>query len=287
MFKSDINPINDHLKRLPKILYKYRSSDSIKHTISLATKGESYFASASEFNDPFETFFIPKSILLKLKGEKLKQYLRRKVLEHYPNTDENNIEILIQKGIKQRDRLRRGDPKGMDAVMELQYSRFGILSLTPIPTSIPMWSYYANSHKGFCIGLYTTIIGEHQLKLVPSDKILILKEVNYQKKMIKYNIDNNSSSFSKKQLKELELILYTKSTVWKHEKEFRLLYYDHPSTVYSFGKETIAELIIGLNTSEKDKNELIDKLVTENPSVRIRQAIRSNNSYKIDINDIE
>jgi hypothetical protein len=287
MFNSDINPIIDHLNKLPKILYKYRSSDSIKHTISLATKGDSYFASASEFNDPFELYFIPKSILLKLKGEKLREYLRKKALEHYPDIDEDGIESLLQRGLNQRDRLQKGDPKGMEAVIKLQHSKFGIFSLTPISTSIPMWSYYANSHKGFCIGLYTNIIGKHQQQLVPSDKVLILKKVNYQKRMIKYNIDNNSQSFTRRQLKELELLLFTKSSVWKHEKEFRLLYHDHPSTIYSFGKEAVAELIIGDNTSEKDKNQLIEKISSDNPSVRLRQAIKSNNSYNIKIIDLE
>ena len=281
-----MNPIKKHLNRLPKVLYKYRSFDSNDYGLNLLISGDAYFVSAKNFNDPFEAYFIPKSIILQLDGEKLNNYLRRKVLMHFPDSKEENIQILINKGLEQRRWLLEGDQKAMEAVLKIQYRNFGIFSLTPIPDSIPMWAYYSDSHEGFCVGLDTSIIAEHQLKLLPKDQLLILHKVNYQKNMPVCNVDVNPKGQSDGELKELELTLYTKSTSWRHEKEYRLLYYDHPATVYSFGKEAVTEVIIGINTCEKNKTQLIERLTSDNPSVKIKQAKKSINSYEIELIDI-
>lgn len=285
--QKNVNPIIDYLDILPPILYKYRVFDSKDYGLNYAINGTAYFPSAKELNDPFETYFKPESIFLHLKGEKLRNFLLKKAKEHYPNADDNKIKALVEEGLERREFLLNGDPRGIQPMLERQYRKFGILSLTPIPDSIPMWAYYSDSNKGFCVGLHTHVIAEHQSKLVQDKELLSLNRVRYQEDLPEYNIDiDPRGGVSDKDLAALEATVYTKSVSWKHESEYRLLYYDHPSSIYSFGKNSVAEVIIGINAKKDFKMRLIKTLSKENPDVRILQAVKSVNSYKINFEDL-
>jgi hypothetical protein len=285
--QKNMNPIIDHLNILPPILYKYRVFDSKGYGLDYAINGTAYFPSAKELNDPFETYFRPKSIFLCLKGKELRNFLRMKAKQDFPNADVTKIKELVEIGLERRQFFLNGDPRGFQPILELQYRKFGILSLTRIPDSIPMWAYYGDSNKGFCVGLHTHVIAEHQSKLVHNKKILSLHRVRYQKDLPEYNIDiDQNRGVSVKDLAPLEATVYTKSVSWKHEGEYRLLYYDHPSSIYSFGKNSVAEVIIGINAKNDLKTRLIKTLSNENPKVRLLQAVKSINSYKINFEDI-
>lgn len=286
--KKELNPINKNLNRLPEILYKYCRFDKKDHYKSLSLFGELYFPSAEKLNDPFEAVFIPKSKLLELNGVDLNHYLRDKALQRYPNSTEDEVLEIIKRGKEQKRLILEGNPKGMEAVLETQYTNFGICSLTPIRDSLPMWAYYSDSHKGLCIGLKVSSIAEHQQSLIPKEELLILHKVKYRKRMPSCNVDVNNNGMSNKELKELELTLYTKSKSWRHENEYRLLFYDQPKKPYRFGKNSVYEIILGANTDTDDNKikQFIDDINSENPHVKIRKAIRSNNSYELNFLDI-
>ena len=65
------NPLSDNIEDLPKVFYKYRSFDPDGYAIQLAINGDAYFASAKDFNDPFDNYFIPKTKLANLEGVEL------------------------------------------------------------------------------------------------------------------------------------------------------------------------------------------------------------------------
>lgn len=69
-----------------------------------------------------------------------------------------------------------------------------------------LWAYYANSHKGFCVGYDK----EDILKI--SKK---LNNIDYSETMCSINNFNNET---------LEQVLYTKSSEWSRENECRVLY---------------------------------------------------------------
>ena len=285
--RKNINPIIDNLEILPPILYKYRVFDQKDYGLNYAVNGKAYFPSAKELNDPFETYFKPKSIFLHLDGERLLNFLRLKAKDHYPRADDTKIKELVEKGLEQRHLLLSGDPRGIQPILETQNRKFGILSLTPAPDSIPMWAYYGDSNKGFCVGLHTHVIAEHQSELVHDRKVLSLNKVQYKKDLPEYNIDiDKRSGLSDKDLSALEATVYTKSVSWQHESEYRLLYIDHPSSIYSFGKNSVAEVIIGINVQKESKTRLINTLLKKNSKVKILQAVKSVNSYKIDFEDV-
>jgi len=283
----EINPIDENLHLIPKVLYKYREFDSQAFGVTMATKGEVYFASAQDLNDPFEGFFIPESRLLKYEGAEFVNFVKRKALTHFPKATNRDIQILIQKAIQQKKYLQDADPRGMEGILNVQYKGYGILSLTPIPDSIPMWAYYSNKHAGFCVGMATSVIGEHQKQLAFQSEVFTLRKVGYKKKMPTVNVEIPESGMTDRQLVDMESTIYTKSKSWKHENEYRLLFSKHPRTKYSLGKEAIVEIIFGLNSNQKNRNELIKKVRAENPSIIIKQAVKSMTAYKIKLVTLE
>ena len=118
-----------------------------------------------------------------------------------------------------------------------QKSDYGILSLSATPYNHLLWSYYAEGHSGFVVGL----------KIKP-DQDLVLEEVEYTE-----NFRLNDDEIDAKN------ILLKKHAIWAHEKEYRALKrsYDGP-----FVTVEITELIFGKNTSgkQKPKQDIIRQL---------------------------
>ncbi len=273
------------MNQLPKVLYKYRSFDKNGYGKQMALGGVAYFSSAKELNDPFETQFTPQSKLLELDGEALHSFLHEKTLAHYPNVSADRIMELVQTGIQRREYLLNRDPRGIEPILDVQNRKYGILSLTATPKSIPMWGYYADSHKGICVGFDMKSIAEHQNNLLKRDEILSLRKVRYKKRLPVCNIDFNGDRTQTSELEALEATVYTKSRVWKHEEEYRLLFFDHPSFAYTFGSDAIAEVIVGINAKEEDYLPLITQLVKTNPEVKILRAVNSISTYAIEFVD--
>ena len=119
---KDLNPMDDNSERIPSILYKYRSFDSCGHSVQLASNGEAYFASAKDFNDPFDNYFIPTTEMTTYEGEELVAFLRKRAKQHYPGADESKILQLVELGKEQNQRIKDGDPTAIEPVLQVQYN---------------------------------------------------------------------------------------------------------------------------------------------------------------------
>jgi len=276
---GDINPIDEHLNKVPKILYKYRSFDPCGYSLKLASKGEVFFASAKDFNDPFDNYFIPKSELENLDGDSLDYILRKKAKQFYKDASDNFIEKMVEKGKRRLKEFQINKRPIMKQLLNKQYSSFGICSLSANPKSLPMWAYYGDSHKGLCIGIKTSTIAQHQRYLIKSNILLMLHKVFYTKKIpivhfgINTNFDND---------KEILKTLYTKSINWKHEEEYRLIFEKYFSKSYLFGTDAIAEVIIGNRANKKNIISLLKELKESNSNAVVKREICSESEYKID-----
>lgn len=284
--RIEINPINENLGNLPKVLYKYRYFDACDYSIKLASNGEAYFASAKEFNDPFDNYFIPTSKLSEYEGDELIAYLEMKAHQHFPNATSSEIDEFIVAGQEQHHKLIIGDPSAFDSVIETQYKKFGIFSLSADPRSIPMWAYYGDSHKGFCVGLSTSKIAEHQSHLVQNHELLMLHQVDYRERILKYCVDVSSDGFTTEDLEKLEATLYTKSKCWAHELEYRLIFYNYVSKNYIFGTDAVAEVLVGLRVSEENMEKLLNQLTISNSKAKVKRAVRSHSTYSLDFKEI-
>jgi hypothetical protein len=89
-------------------------------------------------------------------------------------------------------------------------SNLGILCLTNLPNSIPMWSYYANHHRGVVFGIeIEEIVGQ-----LPGPRGF----VKYRKHRVRYN------PFGADAQQQRLKTVFSKSSEWNHEQEYRCVF---------------------------------------------------------------
>lgn len=98
--------------------------------------------------------------------------------------------------------------------------KFRVLCLTHQYDNILMWSYYSQSHKGYCFQFsYNDLIDE--ISNIKVSGLCIYGKVNYNKKRPPQKSKVNYFSFT--DLKFYINAIFTKYLEWKHEKEFRFV----------------------------------------------------------------
>lgn len=122
-----------------RLLYKYQSLDGDRiNWLQRTLSGWVYYASPPSFNDPFEispTFSAPdeKTVakFLDKQGLGISKSLRARVIK------------------ESLSKLRSAHVAAVDTTW---VAELGILCLTNEPKNLLMWSHYAGSHTGICIG---------------------------------------------------------------------------------------------------------------------------------------
>lgn len=174
-------------------------------------------------------------------------------------------------------------------MLELQYDKFGILSLAKICDSLPMWAYYSDNHTGMCIGLKTSELAKHQKYiLTEKEELIVLYDVNYTDEIPRINIDLPlDGNMSKEEFKEEETVHHTKSVHWKYEEEIRLIYWDNPNKAYSLGKEAIGEVLLGINVEEENVENLINNLIDTGSNTTVKKAKKSSHHYGLEFEKVD
>lgn len=157
----------------------------------------------------------------------------------------------------------------------------GVVSLTEDGNSIMMWSHYADSHRGFVIGLKVDEIPE--LKLFP---------VNYGA-MEKFVIDLSMIHDSAYFLEMYQQVMSRKSPHWQYEREQRMqimleqckrLNLDRGTlNLFEMPPRTIDHVVLGLACPEELRKKIIDT-VRNDPSlshVSILQATQDERRYEL------
>jgi hypothetical protein len=124
----------------PSILYRYRRPTD--WTISEIYKCELYAAKPDELNDPFECSAPVMWNVDLMKQHWLEEYAPMRGLS--ANEALNEFEASWKWGVQ---RMTEG--------LRQKTSQTGIVCFAAKPDSIRMWAYYAESHKGICVGYDT------------------------------------------------------------------------------------------------------------------------------------
>ena len=118
-----------------------------------------------------------------------------------------------------------------------------------------MWSHYANSHQGFCIGFYEEKIRNYVVKSRNGGKGGM---VIYDSKFPEIDPLNTN---------EIQDMFYTthfKSSEWQYEAEYRVSKLNFPKPmsnkerILNFPDEVFAEVILGLSINDLNKREIIE-----------------------------
>jgi hypothetical protein len=266
---KEISPDHpDFLSGIPETLYKYRDWEISFHR-DLIMKGDVYFSSFDQLNDPFEGAIPFRYHSEQMTEENMKQKFRKYCKETTPYIDENEINVRWESELKiklweNNDHLREHEAKARKSFNEI----FGIYSLSESRDKYLLWSYYANSHKGICIGF-------NSKKLV-TQLLCSIAKVDYVSDIPRLDIFEHPMMMGRK-------LTETKGAIWSHEGEYRLKKMNHARKALKINPDAIEEIIFGVKTEEKIKAEIIESVLSLNKDVRFYQAALNDNKFVLDI----
>lgn len=244
----------------PNILYRYRSLEGngmerLRHIISSNTM---YFANPSDFNDPYDC-----RPAFSMDGSQREQttYLEGVFSRRAPYMDRAARRAEVRRLLKSPTESPMR-PEAMSKFASSYYedisSRVGLLCLTESRDDILMWSHYAASHRGVCLGFNSQC---------PSFSNAL--RVRYE--------DNRPVVNPVKQSPDemLEMALLTKARHWEYEREWRVIRYKGGAGTYQHSPEDLVEVILGSQVGEKEAEE-VRRMVTSHPSSPrlLRAALR-------------
>jgi len=253
---------------MPAVLYKYRGWTTGYGKESLM-KRQVYFASPSEFNDPFDCT-IPFKYR---KSDLTPENIFRKAVETFQMGQPtwSKAKIIAEARRSQLHRLI-DDPEHMRNHSELRKQHFEeqfcILSLSADNSNILMWSHYSQSHTGICIGYDTQkLFDQVGGKLGP---------VIYQLDFPEFGLfDDVQTHFMK--------YANVKSEDWKYEKEYRAMRLTTNGKVVTLRPDTIREVILGIRMNNSEKKAITDHLKTQYPAISVFHAVVNEREYRIDL----
>lgn len=254
---------------IPQTIYKFREWDNSYNRRVL--NGELYFASPLDFNDPFDCNI---SIAFKklqnnptLQQEYFTQVVNRQKPHFTQEQKAQEVKELISEG-------RFNDPAWLKwtakHTREQMGRDFGVCCFSKVKDNILLWSYYSDSHRGFCVGFKSeTLFNECVQQHVSGG------HVNYQKDYPE--IDPRTDL-----LEQLLTQIFYKSDYWCYEREYRLTMLHGSRQVVKISKDCYAEVILGCEMPETDRLFILAYLKAELPNVPVYQANTKGDKFELD-----
>ena len=263
-------------------LYRYRSMRS-KGVSRIFTHCELYFASPSQFNDPFDcsppfsndydvedlrTHFrmafpaILNGIGVKLNDPQLEAKIEERIAAIIHN---DSFQSVIAQPF-------------IDICFE-ENSKLGVLCLSESPDDIVMWSHYADGHQGIVLEFNKEELGS------VSD-FSYFKKVDYKNNVVTLE-DLNMNTDKPNEL--ARMILLMKTERWGYENEWRIIVdpsgrKDVPNCrIFTFPQRALTGVICGCNMTPQDKYAVRMWLNDGNHHAQMHQAIKENETYSLRI----
>jgi hypothetical protein len=259
----------EYLEGILPILYKYRSWNE-PYNRRLLTDSEVYLASADQFNDPFDAALPFKYRKADLTPENI--YL--KLLE----TGRRQWDGISETVLQQRcfERQFSGDFESgaywqneFSSFKKMLNDSFGILSLTSNSDNLLMWSHYADSHRGFCVGLDRNIVFERCGGLI---------------RKVDYPLDDSLPEIPlfEDSLHALSVLITTKSQHWTYENEYRIVNFKKSREVVKLPEDAILEIILGCKMPDTDKIAIHEIARKKYPHARVFETQVSKEKFRLD-----
>jgi len=261
-----------------QFLYKFRDWSNPIHRKWLTDK-QVYFASPSQFNDPFDCTINYRYDLLTYE-EKLEKYIENiKIEKPFLPNEEVRTEATkwMKEGLLETDAALENNKK---IISELVYSKVGVFSLTKTKDPILLWSHYADSHRGYCIGYDVDLLrADFMNKYSNSQKVFYELNVQYEKEYPKIIPRRNMSEAD-----FVSIPLKTKSDFWCYEQEFRFIILGASRELTEVPPEAIIEVTMGCNISDKHQIEIGEYVIRNLPQTALFIAKMDNESYRLIFN---
>lgn len=242
------------MKPFPLIIYKYQKVDEyfFQHLI----KNEFWFSRPEEFNDPYDC-----NIGFRQKGPDEEREIVKKyfILEERAYTAEQLTKLARSRMFSKKEVIKENT---FIKSIRGKVQDTGVCCFSAIPDNLLMWSHYANSHKGVCLGYRTEV-------LVSTFNI----------HWVKYGTKFPRINYIKDKDGVIPTIMTHKSIDWKYEKEIRMI---GPPGLRSFKRQAIQEVIFGLRTPNSQIIAIMGLLFQSGyENVNIRQVTISDGEYRV------
>lgn len=242
------------MKPLPATLCRYRSVSDLarSRTQRVVETGLHYFASPSSFNDPFDcrpnfTIDGPEDVV--------RDYLHgmwARQAPHLPEAERHAEVDVILSDPSLDPRIPDNNKLFAAAYDSLVTAQVGVLCLSEAHDDIRMWSHYADCHRGICL-IYETSY----------EFFAHAQPVRYQLERPRVNPIAQSTD------QMLDNAIFTKSSAWAYEKEWRILNYRQGVGERQSPPTSLKAIVLGVSLSGGDRRlvEAWAKASPASPSV--------------------
>jgi len=226
------------MQPLPSILCRYRSVSELVRlrTQRVVETGLHYFASPSSFNDPFD---CRPNFTLDGTEVAVRNYLRgmwARQARHMPEA-ERHAEVEAILGDPARDpRIPENNRLFAAAYDSMVTAQVGVLCLSEVYDDILMWSHYADCHRGICL------IYETNYEFFAHAQPVIYQQVRPRVNPIAQTTEES-----------LDNAIFTKSSAWAYEKEWRILHYQQGVGERQSPPIALKTIVLGVALSGNDR----------------------------------
>ncbi|MBN3344820.1 DUF2971 domain-containing protein [Pectobacterium brasiliense] len=203
------------------MLYKYVGDENIENVIDylkcFVENGTIFSSKPISFNDPAEF-----KIIFDFDAEP--KIIKEKYFSDNPSHSDADFKKWHD-DFDEHAKLYMGC-----STREIYLTHNGTICLTRDSDNYLMWSHYAHSHTGFCIGFDDNIVN-------CIDDYSVFGDVNYTNSIPKFNY------FTESEVKFATAMFLNKGLPWAYEKEFRII--TDKWGVKKIDKSLIKEIVIG------------------------------------------
>jgi hypothetical protein len=231
-------------------LFKYRVFNS--NSIKCLTDDVVWVSDPKNFNDPFEyTFHIESDLTYEATRLRYRSATRANYLE------------------RQREFIES---------LKSKFLVGGILSLSESNTVSLMWSHYADSHKGFCIGYERS--GNN---LLGSDKCLPVSYSTFPEMKLSEFFETLETRSEELGRLLFERMVLSKDPNWRYEREWRVLFHQSDQLI-KLGVP-VRSITFGLRMPDEHKDE-IRSVLRGSPGIEYYQAHKAKRSYDVEVHRV-
>lgn len=258
------------------VIYRYKYLPFSEGSLKTLADGTIKFTSPIEFNDPFDClpYYDTTNIqqVTRARADLFKAYCKEKGLSPANRLGERH---------RFTTRIKNNIENGSFAINTLK--NVGVVSLSKNALSIPMWSHYADFHRGLVLEFRIPIMGTKEDLSISTDRLLPFP-VRYSENRPRIDfITNNSKNI-------VNDIALTKSLDWAYEEEERVIDNERGPGIYKYRRdEILCSVIAGLKIREDNYRilqEQVNHLAQSTiPNLMLYKACSKKNEYKLEVKD--
>jgi len=242
-----------------------------------------WYATPNSFNDPFDCNM--KLHVDDSKNEDWEGYLQ-KAIENYGDPAGRLKHFMANKTWDKVPWNKDGDGSTFDT----HHNKSSVLCLSKKNNSIPMFSYYADEHKGFCaeftFGIEQVPCGfefnDRNARGTPYAGKIIFKDVIYQDNYPDLNYHRNYGNPAL-----VDKLIFTKHADWRHEKEYRIFRRGVAAATVTYPDEMLTGIVFGCRATSTDIDTVKTWLACRTTPVTIYRATQTEKSYDLEIEQID